>query len=65
MTKPVTYTFTEAEARLLNAIVVGECNPDRFIEGGDYQSNWARDCEITDLDAFLLKLARLPSHRSA
>lgn len=61
----MTHTFTEGEARLLNAVFDGACDPNRFIEGGDYQSNWARDCEITDLDAFLLKLARLPSHRSA
>ena len=65
MNKPVTYTFTKEEARLLNAVFDGVCDPDRFFEGGDYQSNWARDCEITDLDAFLLKLARLPSYRKA
>lgn len=63
--KPPTYTFTEAEARLLNAIVVGECNPDRFFEGGDYQRLWAKDVGLKDLDTFLRKLARLPSHRSA
>ena len=63
--KPPTYTFTEAEARLLNALVVGECDPNRFFEGGDYPRLWAKQVGLKDLDTFLRKLARLPSHRSA
>lgn len=63
--KPPTYTFTEAEARLLNAIVVGECDANFFFEGGDYQRLWAKQVGLKDLDSFLRKLARLPSHRSA
>lgn len=63
--KPPTYTFTEEEARLLNALVVGECDPNRFFEGGDYPRLWAKDVGLKDLDAFLRKLARLPSHRRA
>jgi len=35
------------------------------VEGGDYQLNWARDCGVTDLDALLLKLSRLPSYGTA
>ncbi len=65
MTKPVTYTFTEEEARLLNALVCGECDPNRFFEGGDYPRLWAKDCGVADLDGLLRKLARLPSHRKA
>lgn len=65
MTKPPTYTFTEEEARLLNALVCGACDPNRFFEGGDYQYLWAQDCGVTDLDGLLRKLARLPSHRKA
>ncbi len=65
MKKTLLYSFTEEEARLLNALVCGECDPNRFFEGGDYQILWAQDCGITDLDGFLLKLARLPSHRRA
>lgn len=63
--KPPIYTFTEAEARLLNAFVVGECDPNRFFEGGDYPHLWAKQVGLKDLDTFLRKLARLPSHRSA
>jgi hypothetical protein len=65
VTKPVTYTFTEEEARLLNALICGECDPNRFFEGGDYPRLWAKDCGVTDLDGLLRKLARLPSHRKA
>lgn len=63
--KPPTYTFTEEEARLLNALVVGACDPNRFFEGGDYPVGWAKQVGLKDLDTFLRKLARLPSHRSA
>jgi hypothetical protein len=63
--EPVTYTFTEEEARLLNAFVCGACSPHRFYEDADYQLLWAKDCGVTDLDGLLRKLARLPSHRKA
>ena len=46
MTKPVTYTFTEEEARLLNALICGECDPNRFFEGGDYPRLWAKDLSL-------------------
>lgn len=61
----MTYTFTEEEARLLNAFVCGECNPSRFFEGGDYQLMWAKQVSLKNLDGFLRKLARLPSHKKA
>lgn len=63
MDKIPAYTFNEDEARLLNALVCGECNPDRFFEGGDYQLMWAKQVFLQDLNGFLLKLARLPTHR--
>lgn len=63
--KPVTYTFSLEEARILSALVDGACDPNRFCEGGDYQLNWARDCGVVDLDALLLKLSQLPSYGTA
>lgn len=63
--KTLMYSFTEEEARLLNAFVCGLCDPDRFFEGGDYQLLWVKNCGILDLDGVLLKLARLPTHRKA
>jgi hypothetical protein len=52
-------TFTEAESRLLSALLFGPCDPDRFREGGDYPALWAERCGVDDLDAFVEKFEHL------
>jgi hypothetical protein len=58
-------TFTDAEARLLGAMLTGECHYNLFIEGdgGDYAEYWARRCGVTDADAFMRKLAKITLFR--
>ena len=52
-------TLTEAEARLIGAMLTGDCDYERLTEGGDYAALWAERCGVADLDAFALKVATL------
>lgn len=52
-------TLTEAEARLVGAMLTGDCDYNLFTEGGDYASLWAERCGVADVEAFALKVATL------
>lgn len=56
-------TFTDSEARLLGAMLTGECDYNLLTEGGDYAAIWAKQVGLRDLDGFIRKLAKITLFR--